>query len=69
MVDSDWAGEVNSRIYTSGGVILHGVHLISHRSKMQATVALSSGEAELNAAVKGASAGIGILELLKEWEV
>ena len=36
---------------------------------MQATIALSSGEAELNAAVKGTSEGIGIYELLTEWDV
>ena len=69
MVDSDWAGEITSRRSTSGGVIMHGVHLISHWSKMQSTIALSSGEAELNAGVKGVSEGIGIFELIKEWNV
>ena len=69
MVDSDWAGEINTRRSTSGGVILHGSHLITHWSKMQATIALSSGEAELNAAVKGVSEGIGIYELMKEWMI
>jgi hypothetical protein len=38
--------------------------LISHWCKTQATVALYSGEAELNAIVKGCSEGIGVYELL-----
>jgi hypothetical protein len=40
--------------------------LISHWCKTQATVALSSGEAELNAIVKGCSEGIGVYELLRD---
>ena len=50
--DSDWAGCRRSRRSTSGGLILHGAHLISHWSRTQPGVALSSGEAELNAALK-----------------
>ena len=42
--------------------------MITHWSQLQAAVALSSGEAELNAAVKGASEGIGIQELINEWK-
>ena len=52
-IDSDWAGDQKSRKSTSGGTIRHGHHLIQHWSKLQATIALSSGEAELNSAVKG----------------
>jgi hypothetical protein len=40
--------------------------LISHWRKTQATVVLSSGEAELNAIVKGCSEGIGVYELLRD---
>ena len=69
MVDSDWAGEITTRRSTSGGLILHGMHLVNHWSKMQATIALSSGEAELNSAVKGVSEGIGIYELMTEWAI
>ena len=39
--------------------------MISHWSKCQATIAFSSGEAELNAIVKGASEMIGVRELMK----
>jgi len=67
LVDSDWAGEKKSRKSCSGGCILLGSHLIAHWSKLQGTVALSSGEAELNAAVKGVSEIIGIQELAQEF--
>ena len=67
MTDSDWAGEVNSRRSTSGGFILLGNNLIQHWSNLQSTIALSSGEAELNSSVKGVSEGIGIYELWREW--
>ena len=65
-VDSDWAGDRKTRKSTSGGCVMYGDHLIMHWSKMQGNVALSSGEAELNAAVKGVSEGIGIIELCLE---
>ena len=58
MVDSDWAGDVTNRRSTSGGLIMLGEHILQHWSKMQSTIALSSGEAELNASDKGASEGI-----------
>jgi hypothetical protein len=60
MSDSDWAGDEETRKSTSGGLLRYGGHLISHRCKTQATVALSSGEAELNTIVKGCSEGIGV---------
>ena len=59
--DSDWAGDVVSRRSTSGGVVQLGRHTVHHWSRTQAQVALSSGEAELNGSVKGASEGIGLL--------
>ena len=58
--DSDWAGCRASRRSTSGGVVMHGRHAILHWSKLQANVALSSGEAELNSQVKGAAEGLGV---------
>ena len=70
-VDSDWAGCKATRKSLSGGCIMLGNHLIAHWSKMQSSVALSSGEAELNAAVKGISEGIRIYGLCNElkWPV
>ena len=52
-VDSDWAGCKRTRRSTSGGVLFLGKHCIGHWSRTQSCVALSSGEAELNAALKG----------------
>jgi len=67
LVDSDWAGDKVSRKSCSGGCIRYGKHLISHWSKLQGNIALSSGEAELNAAVKGVSEVIGVQEMCKEF--
>ena len=44
--DSDWAGDVSTRISTSGYIFRLGGATISWKSKRQATVALSSTEAE-----------------------
>ena len=64
--DSDWAGDTASRRSCSGGFVLwHGVPLTGW-SKLQSNVALSSGEAELNGAVKAMSEGIGALHLISE---
>ena len=35
MVDSDWAGDINNRRSTSGGLILLGKHVLCHWSKLQ----------------------------------
>jgi len=67
LVDSDWAGDKVTRKSCSGGCIRNGKHLISHWSKLQGNVALSSGEAELNAAVKGVSEVIGVQEMCTEF--
>ena len=64
--DSDWAGCVKTRRSTSGGVVLHGEHLVHHWSSTQATIALSSAEAELNAIVKGVAESICIKSMLAE---
>jgi len=64
--DSDWAGCHKTRKSTSGGLIFLGRHLIAHWSRTQANVALSSGEAELNAALKVVSEGIGVEVLAAE---
>ena len=65
-VDSDWAGCQKTRRSTSGGIIFRGAHALSHWSRTQTTVALSSGEAELNASLKGACELVGMRELLRE---
>ncbi len=67
MTDSDWAGDVSTRRSTSGVMVVHGSHLVHFSSRLQKTVALSSGEAELNALVTGLSEAIGICNVLREW--
>ena len=67
-VDSDWATCVRTRRSTSGGVLMRGSHLLLHWSRTQQTVALSSGEAELNAALKGGSEALGFQDMCDELE-
>ena len=62
-VDTDFAGCRATRRSTSGGVALRGTHCIQHWSSTQATIALSSGEAELSGLVNGATYGIGLRSL------
>ena len=59
VVDSDWAGCTATRKSTSGGCLLVGGVCLKAWSTTQGVVALSSGEAEYYAAVKGASQGLG----------
>ena len=56
--DSDWAGCVRTRKSTSGGALMRGSHVLRTWCGTQATVALSSAEAELIAAVRGAAEGL-----------
>jgi hypothetical protein len=64
--DSDWAGDLESRRSCSGGSLQLDTATVHHWSKLQTNVALPSGEAELNAAAKGISEGIGVYESMKE---
>jgi hypothetical protein len=61
--DSDWAGCKDSRRSVSGGVVLSAGALLKSWSNRQATVALSSAEAELYAASKTAAELMGIESL------
>ena len=53
--DSDWAGCQLKRKSTSGGVLMLGSSVLRSWSSVQATMAMSSGEAELYAMIKAAS--------------
>ena len=65
--DSDWAGCMRTRRSTSGGVAVVGEHVVKSWSVTQKTVALSSGEAEMLAAVKGVQEGLGIRSMMADW--
>ena len=64
--DSDWAGCTKTRRSSSGGTLMWGSHLIAHWARTQVGVALSSGEAELNAALKVGCEAIGVKVMGKE---
>jgi hypothetical protein len=64
--DSDWGGCVKTRRSTSGGIAMRGNHLICHWARTQQLIALSSAEAELNAAVKACQEGLGLAHLEEE---
>jgi hypothetical protein len=65
-VDSDWAGCKTTRRSTSGGVLKVGKHILRTWSSTQATVATSSGEAELIAMFDGATRGCGMQAIMTE---
>jgi hypothetical protein len=64
--DSDWAGCIKTRKSTSGGALLRGSHVLKTWCTTQATVALSSAEAELVAAVRGAAEGLSARSLAQD---
>ncbi len=64
--DTDWAGCPRTRKSTSGGLVMLGQHLIKSWSSTQASISLSSGEAEFNGVVRGAGIGLGYQSLVKD---
>ena len=64
--DSDWAGDTERRKSTSGYVFMFGGAAISWCSKKQATVALSSAEAEYMAVCAATQEAIYLRALLKD---
>ena len=65
-VDSDWAGCRKTPKSTSGGVLMLGDTAVRGWSTNQAVIALSSGEAEYYAALKGASQALGYQSMLRD---
>ena len=64
--DSDFAGEVETRKTTSGGICSIGDHTVKSWSSTQSTIALSTGEAERYAINKSAATALGLQSLLSD---
>ena len=64
--DTDWAGCKATRKSTSGGVACVGCGVVKSWSKTQGSIALSVGEAEYYALVKGAAEAIGMRSLMAD---
>ena len=64
--DSDWAGSVDDRRSTSGHCFLIGTAAVSWSSKKQATLALSSTEAEYVAATTSECQAVWLRRLLSD---
>jgi len=66
-IDANFAGCLRSRKSTVGGVLLWGGQFVRAWSKTMAVLALSSGESELAAVVKGAAEGLGLQSCLADF--
>ena len=64
--DSDWAGCKCTRKSTSGGFICWGGGALKSWSGSQASVALSSGEAEFDAGIRGGAEAMVVRSLLRD---
>ena len=68
-VDANWAGCLRTRKSTLGGIICYGHMPVKSYSKTMAILALSSGESELAAVVKGADEGLGFQSSLQDFDI
>ena len=64
--DSDFGGCLSTRKSTSSATVMHGRHWIRSSSTTQQFQALSTGESEFHALVKGGSMGLGFETLMKD---
>ena len=68
-VDSDWAGDKMSRKSTSRAAACIGKRMIKSWSATHNTVAMSSGEADLYAMVKGAAQTKGLMSMIQDYGI
>ena len=64
--DADWAGDVTTRLSTTAGALMHGVHWLEEWSVTQKLRALSSGDSEFYAQGSGAARGLLMKHLGQE---
>ena len=67
--DADWAGCRETRKSIIGGAITSGSHTIKSWSKIQALIALSSGESELYAALKASAEPLGTISMYMDYGI
>ena len=67
--DSDWAGDLLGRKSTTGVIVRTSKHLLRHMSCLQTLVALSSGEAEHFALIRGACTSLVIQSHYQDWMI
>ena len=67
-VDSDWAGDLLGRKSTTV-IVRRRKHLKRHTSCLQTLVALSSGEAQYYALIRGACRSLGIQSHYQDWMI
>ena len=68
-VDADHAGDAVTRRSTTGMIAFYGRHCVKHASNVQSTIALSTGESEYYALVKGGATGLGLQSLLADFGI
>ena len=68
-VDSDWAGDLFARKSTTGVIVRRGKHWLRHMSCLQTLDALSSGEVEYYALIRGACTSLGIQSHYQDWMI
>ena len=68
-VDSDRAGDKRQRKSTLCVVVQHRVNVIKTQVNAMKGIAMSSGEAEYGAIVKGACQGLGIQSMAADWGI
>ncbi len=67
LVDSDNAGDRETRRSTVGEVIKLGQHAVKHNANMLSVVGLSSAENEYYGISRGAASGLGMQSMLADW--
>ena len=68
-VDSAGDGDLFGKKSTTGVIVIRGKHLLRHMSCLQMLVALSSGEAEYYALIRGACTSLGIQSHYQDWMI